>query len=69
MMHHLQISPYMIWDFTSFIMETNVHEKEWAIGFHIGTIVMLVISKGVHTNSFWDKWWTLIASPKYLTYY
>lgn len=29
----------MIWDFTSFIMETNVHEKECAMGFHIGTIV------------------------------
>lgn len=41
--HHYSASspnkPYMIWDFTSFIMETNVHEKEWAMGFHIGTIV------------------------------
>jgi hypothetical protein len=48
MVHHHQISPYMIWDFTSFIMETDLHEKELAMGFHIGTIVMLVIFKGVH---------------------
>jgi hypothetical protein len=41
----------MIWDFISFIMETIVHEKEWAMGFHIDTIVMLVISQIVFGTS------------------
>ncbi len=39
----------MIWDFHSSSMEEpNVNEREWAMGFHIGTTTMQGISEGAH---------------------
>jgi len=43
--------PWMIWDsYSSYLEEPNVNEKEWNVGFHIGTITMFGLSNGACRN-------------------
>jgi hypothetical protein len=56
----------MIWDSHSSNMEEpNADEREWAMGFRIGTELCKAISKE-HVGRFWGKLWISTASHGFL---